>query len=80
MDETKAKLIECFHIVFPDVPKQQLPSATMDSIAAWESLTGVALATVVEEEFGIEIDPDDMMELTSFEGILHYLESRRSTS
>lgn len=33
----------------------------------WDSLSSVTLAAVIEEEFGVSIDPENLAELNSFE-------------
>ena len=32
----------------------------------WDSLSSVTLAAVIEEEFGVSIDPDELAQLNSF--------------
>ena len=33
----------------------------------WDSLSSVTLAAVIEEEFGLSVDPDELAQLNSFE-------------
>lgn len=67
------RLIDCFAAVFPQLERQELTSATMSSLANWDSLAGITLISVIEEEFSISIAPDDVTGLISFELILDYL-------
>ena len=76
MDEQRARLIRCFTAVFPDVPPAEIPVATPERVAAWDSVANVTLLAVVEEEFGVTIDVDDLEHLTSFEALLDYLAVR----
>jgi acyl carrier protein len=76
MDEHRARLITCFAAVFPDLPASDIPSATPESVAAWDSVANVTLLAVVEEEFGVTIDVDDLEHLTSFDALLDYLAVR----
>ncbi len=39
----------------------------------WDSLAHVSLISAIESEFGIEIDVNDQLELTSFAMMLEYL-------
>jgi acyl carrier protein len=59
--------------VFPALSAEEIQTATADS-GVWDSLAGVTLATVVQEEFGVEIDPSDLAELDSFEAFRTYLQ------
>jgi acyl carrier protein len=45
----------------------------MGSLASWDSLAGITLISLIEEEFNINILPDDAAGLTSFELILDHL-------
>ena len=45
----------------------------MASLASWDSLAGITLLSLIEEEFGIAISPDDSADLISFELIFDYL-------
>ena len=57
-DNNEARLIRCFLAVFPGLAREQVLSAHRENIPAWDSLAGVTLLTVVQEEFGLELDPE----------------------
>jgi acyl carrier protein len=76
MDDYRARLVKCFAAVFPDLPAGEIGAATPERVAAWDSIANVTLLAVVEEEFGIAIDPEDLERLTSFEALLDYLTVR----
>ena len=76
MREPHARLTACFAAVFPDLPAAEIPHATPVTVAAWDSIANVTLLAVVEEEFGITVDPDDLERLTSFEALLDYVAVR----
>ena len=73
MDEHRARLMKCFAAVFPDLPAAEMAAATPESVPAWDSVANVTLLAVVEEEFGITVDVDDLETLTSFDALLDYL-------
>ena len=75
MDNVKARLIRCFQVVFPDLPEKDIPQATSVSVKAWDSVATVTLISMVEEEFGLQIDLDDVEQMGSFEGFLKYLQA-----
>jgi acyl carrier protein len=77
------KLTECMKTVFPTVPEQELVNASMESLAQWDSLATVTIAALIEEDFGIEIDPEDLSKLTSYQSIASFLnqqEARKQTN
>jgi len=45
----------------------------MASLASWDSLAGITLLSLIEEEFSISISPDDAAGFVSFELILNHL-------
>jgi acyl carrier protein len=69
-------LVECFAAVFPDVPREALPGATVENTEEWDSIASVTLLAVLEEEFGVQIDDLDLPELTSFDKVHDYLAAR----
>ena len=80
MHELKSRLIRCFEVVFPGLDDKMLREATMTSIADWDSVATVTLINVVEEEFGIAIDVDDVEQMVSFEKMLNYLTEKRAAA
>jgi acyl carrier protein len=78
MAELESRLVNCFSIAFPELAPQEIPSVSMGSLASWDSLAGITLISVIEEEFGIRIAPDDVADLASFGLILDYLRRTQS--
>ena len=76
MDDTRQRLTNCFQVVFPDLPQEAIAGASTVTVAAWDSVAALTLMTVVEEEFGLQMDLDDLATLDSFETIYEYLQSR----
>jgi len=69
-------LLECFSAVFPKLGEAEILNSNVDSVTDWDSLASVTLYSLVEEEFGVEIDPDDLENLLSFELILKYVSEK----
>ena len=80
MSDAKSRLIHCFSVVFPDLEDQEIPTSNVASVGAWDSLAGINLYSLVEEEFGIEISMDDLVNLFSFEMILDFVEGGNGVS
>ncbi len=78
VSDSRARLVKCFSVVFPQLEEGEIPQATLTSVAAWDSLATVTLITVVEEEFGVNIGLENLEQVTSFSGILDYLSRQNS--
>ena len=74
MDNNKERLAACFSTVFPDLAPEEIPLASMASVGKWDSLAAITLLTVIEEEFFLQIPPEDLEQFASFDLILDYLE------
>jgi acyl carrier protein len=70
------RLLRCFSSVFPDLSEQQIRTASIHSVPAWDSLAAVTLIALLQEEFGLQVDLADYPELTSFEAVRAYLLNR----
>jgi len=51
-------------------------STTMDSVEEWDSLKHIELMTVLEEKFGIALEMEEMLEMTSFKAIKHVISTK----
>jgi acyl carrier protein len=78
MNDTRTRLVKCFSAVFPDVSEDEVPRASPASIGSWDSLASATLFTVLEEEFELDIAPEDADQLMSFEQVLDYLKRHES--
>jgi acyl carrier protein len=80
MDETRQRLTNCFQLVFPDLPQAGIATASTATVAAWDSVAAITLMNVVEDEFGFEMDLDDLADLDSFEKLYSYLQKRHQAA
>lgn len=80
MPDLQQKLERCFQAVFPDLKPEAVRTAQAASMEAWDSTALVTLMTVVEEEFAVIVDPEDLERWTSFETIRNYLAGKTDSS
>jgi acyl carrier protein len=73
VNSIQARLTRCFAAVFPNIPEQQITTASLETVEGWDSIAAATLITLIEEEFGMEFDGDALSGLTSFEYIFGYL-------
>lgn len=70
MDDVQNRLMRCFSAVFPNLSQDELFHASTTNVKAWDSVAGVTLFAMIEEEYGIEMDMNELADMTSFERIL----------
>jgi acyl carrier protein len=80
MDDTRQKLISCFQVVFPDMAADEIPAASTATVANWDSVAAITMMNVIEDEFGLDMDLDDLADLDSFEKIHAYLLKRQQVA
>lgn len=49
-----------------EIPVEEVENATMESVEKWDSIGQMSLVAMIEDEFGIELEPDEVMQFTSF--------------
>ena len=76
MDDTGKRLAGCFRIVCPNLRETEIPSASQQTVADWDSVAAIIMMNVIEDEFGMEMDLDDLANLDSFETVHAYLQKR----
>ena len=76
MVDLERRLILCFGTIFPELSEEQIRTADSLSVPGWDSLATVTLINVAEEEFGMQIDVEDIERFLSFPSFLDYLQSR----
>jgi len=77
MNDLQARLSRCFSAVFPGLNAQQIAAASVQTVEKWDSIAMVTLLSVIEEEFGVQFDPEDIETLASFQKIFDYVGARR---
>lgn len=76
MPNEAERLTECFRSVFPNLSSDEILRASTASVATWDSLATVTLVSVIEEEFGVTISPDEYEYLVSFDLARECLKSK----
>ena len=76
MDDMRKRLAGCFQVVFPDLREAEIPSASQETVAAWDSVAAITMMNVIEDEFALQMDLDDLADLDSFEKVHAYLQKR----
>jgi acyl carrier protein len=80
MSNLQERLVSCFSSVFPNLSFDEIPRASTASVANWDSLATVTLVSVIEEEFGVMITPEEYEYVVSFELVRECLESKTANA
>ena len=75
MVDDKLRLARCFSSVFPEIPAKDIQNSSLKSVPRWDSMETITLLSVIEEEFGIQFELEEIERLSSFSAILQRLES-----
>jgi acyl carrier protein len=78
--DVDARLSKCFLAIFPDLKSEEVARSSPATVKAWDSVATVTLLTLVEEEFGIRIEVEDLDQFTSFDNLQNYLRRRLQPS
>lgn len=75
-DTTYDRLVSCFAKAFPKLSPSEIPAASHESVAAWDSMAHITLLNLISEEFKVDIDFEEFDEATSFAAILDLVRAR----
>jgi acyl carrier protein len=70
------RLMRCFASVFPSATGNDIQTSQFDTIPGWDSLRGVMLLAVLDEEFGIQMELPELLELGNFASVNEHLAQR----
>jgi acyl carrier protein len=68
------RLRRCFTSTFPGASASEIETARIDDMQGWDSLRGVTLLAVLEEQFALQIDMEDLLALGTYDAVREYLE------
>ena len=72
---TEPRLEEIFRQVLHLSSGRDVSELEQADVPEWDSLAHVSLILAVEEEFGVQVDAADAIELTSYDAVARFLES-----
>ena len=80
MSDQDDRLVRCFASVFPTLSEGEIRACDVVPLFDLDSLAGVTLVTLIDEEFGVNVDLSDLLGLRSFEAISQFLRERNRSS
>lgn len=69
MSKDEDRLMHCFATVFPAAAREEIEVSKFEALPGWDSLRGVTLLAVLDDEFGVQMDMDELLKLETFEGL-----------
>jgi len=75
--ELDDRLVLCFSSIFPALTEEEIRGSDVALLSDMDSLAGVTLVALIDQEFGVEIDLEDLLRLRSFGAVQRYLCERR---
>jgi len=79
MSEPDYRLAQCFASVFPTLSDKEIRSSILIRLFDLDSLSVVTLVTLIGQEFNVNIEVSDLLEMGSFEAIVCFLENRNGS-
>ena len=49
-----------------EISEAEVEQASMETVARWDSIGQMSLIAIVEDAFGIEMEPDEIMQFTTY--------------
>lgn len=76
MNNIRAKAVKLFSRIMELDEKTVTDSSSPDNVEGWDSLTHIELISSLEEEFSIQISPEESIDLENFEMIISFIEQK----
>lgn len=78
MSDLDDRLVRCILSAFPTQTEEEGRVAKMELLMNADSLAAVTLVALIDEEFGVDIDLEGLLNLGSFEALQQFLASKLS--
>lgn len=78
MSSIEERLLSVFQAAFPTASVDELRHADATTLDDWDSMATLTVISLVQEEFDVDIEPDEAVELLSFKKLEEFLSSKQS--
>ena len=79
MSDQDDRMVRCFASSFPTMSEEEIRASDFVRLFDIDSLAGVTLVTLIDQEFGISVDVSDLLALGSFEAISQFVQKRNAS-
>jgi len=80
MTELDDRLVRCVSSVFPHLSDEEILKSDVLQLMGVDSLAAVTLIAVINDEFGVDLDLEELQKLGSFQAIRHCLDRQNNAS
>jgi acyl carrier protein len=77
--ELDNRLFRCISSIFSNLTYEDVRELSVTSLIETDSLAAVTLVAVIDEEFGVILDAETLVQLGSFHAIGQYLSEKTSS-
>jgi acyl carrier protein len=74
------RLMRCFSSVFPELTQEEIRAADVGLLNDIDSLSGVTLVALIDDEFDLALDLEDLLKLGTFEVVQQYVRDQSSSN
>lgn len=67
LEKYKNAFVESF-----DLDVKEVENASQETVEIWDSIGMMSLIAVIEDSFDLELQPDDIVEFTSYQKVSNY--------
>ena len=60
-----------------EIPEEEVENATMECVDKWDSIGQMSLVAIIEDMFGIEMEPDEVMSFDSYTAGINILKNHK---
>lgn len=76
VEKLEARLLDTFRTVLPFLSDEELRTAVRADLPEWDSLASLSLVTLLEEDFEVTLDDEDVDRCSSFADVRGLLVER----
>jgi acyl carrier protein len=79
MSEYEDRLAKCIASAFPTLSEEEIRASNMDFLFDTDSMAGVTLIALIDEEFGTSAEVSELLKLGSFDAVSRFLRGSDSS-
>ena len=76
MSDENDRLVRCFASVFPTLSEGEIRTSAVAALFDLDSFAGVTLVSLIDQEFGVNVDLSDLLKLGSYQAIEEFLQQK----
>jgi len=76
MRDMNDRLLRCVASIFPSLTPEEIRAADVEQLVDTDSLAGVTLLALIDQEFGVELSMMDLLNLQTFHAVQRYLQEQ----